>query len=354
MARPRLDRPNFRLGQRGDRFYVTWWADGRKQRVSTGTADKQAALRFLAQFAAGFGTPAPPETPTIGAILDGYLADRKGHVAAFATLEYACAALRRHLGDLEPDHLTTERVRFYRQRRRAEGAPAPGGKRRPLSDGTVIRELVTLRAALRWAVKERWIAAEPTIQTPTAPPPRDRWLTRDEAGRLLAGARQTHVRTFLSLALYTVARSGALLGLTWDRVDFRGGIVDLGRGTGNKGRAVVPMTPELRKALRAARSLATSDYVVEHGGDKVGSIKTGFAAAARRAGLTEVTPHTLRHTGATWMAQAGVPLWQIAGFLGNSVEMVERVYGHHHPDHLKAAAAALSGPLAQKTRARKS
>ena len=55
-----------------------------------------------------------------------------------------------------------------------------------------------------------------------------------------------------------------------------------------------------------------------------------------------MTPHTLRHTAATWLMQAGVDLWEAAGFLGMTAETLERVYGHHHPDHLKNAARGIS------------
>jgi hypothetical protein len=39
--------------------------------------------------------------------------------------------------------------------------------------------------------------------------------------------------------------------------------------------------------------------------------------------------------------QRGVPMWDAAGYLGMSRETLERVYGHHHPDYLKAAMEAL-------------
>jgi Phage integrase family len=58
--------------------------------------------------------------------------------------------------------------------------------------------------------------------------------------------------------------------------------------------------------------------------------------------MGRVTPHTLRHTAATWLMQRGVPIWQAAGFLGMSAEMLERTYGHHHPDYLKGAADAIT------------
>jgi integrase len=347
MARPRLKQPRYRLVLRDGRFYVRWWSNG-WHRVSARTADRREAERFLAQLVAGTLEPPAPEQPTIGAILDGYLADRKPLVSSYATLEYACAALRRHLGDLAPEHLTTTRARLYARQRRAEGYAA-GDRRKPVANGTIAREIVTLRAALRWAVNARWIASAPAVEAPSAAKPRDRWLTRDEAARLLTACHAPHVRLFVALGLYTAARAGALLALTWDRVDFAAGVIDLGDGAGNKRRNPVPMSDALRPYLLEARSGATCDSVIEHGGRAVASIKTGFIAACRRAGLEDVTPHTLRHTAATWMVQAGVPTPEVARFLGNTEKMIEKVYGKHSPDYLRAAAAALTGPSAPKT-----
>jgi integrase len=59
------------------------------------------------------------------------------------------------------------------------------------------------------------------------------------------------------------------------------------------------------------------------------------------AGLgADVVPHGLRHTAATWLMQAGVPLAEAAGFLGMTVAVLEAIYGHHHPDFQSAAANA--------------
>ena len=350
MARPRNAVPNFRLTQRGGRFYVAWWADGRGQRVSTGTADLGAARRFLADFAAGFATPEPPPSPTIGAMLTEYLADRKGHVASYATLEAATNALRRHLGDLSANALTKERALFYARQRRAEGyevGPPDARRRKPVADGTITRELVTLRAAFAWARGAGWSVGQPVIPVPPAAPPRDRWLTPAEAARLLDACRAAHVRLFVLLALHTAARAGALLALQWRQVDLERRRLDLGPAVGKKGRAVVAINDALLPALEAAHEGRTGDAVIETAaGEPVASIKTGFRAAARRAGLPGVTPHTLRHTAATWMAQAGVPLRDVAAVLGHKDStMVQRVYAHHHPDHMRAATDVLSAVL---------
>ena len=201
-------------------------------------------------------------------------------------------------------------------------------------------------------MSERWIAQAPYIETPGNTPPRERWLTRDEAARLLAACQAPHVRLFVALALYTTARAGAILTLTWPAVDLAAGLIDFGAGRGHKRRAVVPIAAPLRPLLAEAQAGATGPAVIEHAGAPVASIRTGFAAACRRAGLHSVTPHTLRHTAATWMAMSGVSLAEIARMLGNSEAVAARVYAKHSPDYLRDAVAALSGPAAPETHAR--
>ena len=75
-----------------------------------------------------------------------------------------------------------------------------------------------------------------------------------------------------------------------------------------------------------------------HRRSQIGDINNGFTSLVKAAGLPpDVTPHTLRHTAATWLMQSGADLWDSAGFLGMSVATLEHVYGHHHPDHQRTA-----------------
>ena len=95
------------------------------------------------------------------------------------------------------------------------------------------------------------------------------------------------------------------------------------------------------------RGVVTSHFV-EWQGAPVKSVKTGFRHAVELAGLWgKVTPHTLRHTAGTWLMQRGVPIWQAAGYLGMSAEVLERTYGHHHPDYMRAAAHAITSKQQQ-------
>ena len=197
------------------------------------------------------------------------------------------------------------------------------------SPGTVRRELGVLRAAINHAHREGRITRTVAVHLPDRPEPRDRWLTRQEAAALLKAARQTskarlHLPLFILIGLYTGQRKEAVLSLRWSQVDLAAGRINFnpaGRQRTNKRRPHVPIAPRLLPHLRRARLRGTDlGFVIHRDGHRVGDVKKGFAAACRRAGLEKVSPHTLRHTTATWMMQAGTPIWEAAGFLGMTPE----------------------------------
>lgn len=107
------------------------------------------------------------------------------------------------------------------------------------------------------------------------------------------------------------------MDLVAGRIDF-----DIsGRKRTNKKRGKVPIPPRLLPHLRRARRRGTDlGYVLHIDGEHIGDIKKGFAAACERARVEGVSPHTLRHTAATWLMQAGTDPWQASGFLATSLE----------------------------------
>ena len=303
-----------------------------RKRISAQTKNRRAAEQFLARFIATADEPVG-EIPTAGQVLAAYQADRETRVRSPNSLRFAVRGLA-PLGDLFPSQLTPAAVRAW-------------AKARGAAPGTVLREVGVLRAAMAWGVEHQWIPAAPVISNPVpAPPPRDRWITKAEAERLLAACREPHVRVFVMLGLMTVARSGAILAAKWGQVDWKRRMIDYGAGHGNKRRAIVPLNAEAFEMLKAAKRLACSDYIVEFRGDAVKSVRTGFREACRRAGLADVTPHILRHSGATWAVQEGIPLREVARMLGDSEATTERVYAKHAPEYLRRATGALQ--LAKK------
>ena len=82
-------------------------------------------------------------------------------------------------------------------------------------------------------------------------------------------------------------------------------------------------------------------YVVHFRGRKIDRPCSSWDRVRKAAGLADyVTPHVLRHSRATTLMKAGVPLWEAAKSLGMSVAVLESTYGHHHPDWQKDAANA--------------
>ena len=126
-------------------------------------------------------------------------------------------------------------------------------------------------------------------------------------------------------------------------MDFEKGRIRLSKGEGRrKGRATVPMTDSLRKALREAYELRTGDEVIEYGGEPVASVKKAFRRAVARAKLKDVSPHVLRHTAAVWMIEDGASLAEVGQFLGHTdLKVTYRVYARYTTEHLRKASRAL-------------
>lgn len=301
--------------------------DGKTERVSLRTADLGKAKRALADWLA------KPSGETVGELVASYLDDKDKTAIRAVDLRGAWKQAEAHFAHLRPDQITRDICRTYRAERYAAG-------RKP---NTVRKELEVVRAALNFHKR----GEHAVFELPPPPPPKERFLTKDEVRRLLKATRRfPHVRAFIALSIATGARQSALLELTWDRVDFKRGIIKLARGEAGdeqmKTRAIVPMNKRARRYLRVLREAATCNHVIEWGGHRVLSIKKGFRAACLRAGVKGVTPHVLRHTAASWLAMAGVPMFDISRYLGHSdTRVTERRYAHLSPDHLRKAADVL-------------
>ena len=152
--------------------------------------------------------------------------------------------------------------------------------------------------------------------------------------------------TSILIAMTTGARAGAILGLTWGRVDMERGridFVDPERAETKKRRAVVPVGVPVITALRDARQYAQTPFVIEYMGKPVASITTAFRRAARDSGVRPVpTPHLLKHSVVSWLAEAGRPLDEIADLTATNRATVLRIYRKFSPEYLRGVADYLS------------
>jgi integrase len=205
-----------------------------------------------------------------------------------------------------------------------------------------------------------------SVLLPAKRPPRERWLDRSEAAALLRACWRSrynkHIAKFILVALYTGRRCAVISSASYHKeqgrpwVDLRAGFLRPPEGANitKKRNPPIPLPGKLLIHLRAWHRSGDA-YVVRWGTDSAKRVGPTMKKIALDLGLGDkVTPHCLRHTSATWMMMAGSDLWEAAGYLGMTVQTLERVYGHHRPQHLSGAknAFAKMPRLAPLSRAR--
>lgn len=300
----------------------------------------------------------------LGAILDWWSGRTLGDVRRSTCLAYVA-------------HRVQQPIKSFKDVSRARMV-SPAGARRELED---------LSAATSWWAAEHPLSRKVTFTYPekASESPRDA-LSRAQVAALLRAARgarmrdgrwqptsastrsnRAHLTRFVLLGVYTGSRPGVLPKLRWSPSD-ESAWVDLDRGwifrrgrreldQPNKRRPMhrIPkrLLGHLRRwrrqdealnAKRAENGLAPVDTVLHHGGRSLtGRVRTGYEGIVADAGLPEgVTPHWQRHTCATWLMEANVPLSRSAQYLGMTVRTLEKHYGHHRPDHQSDIGRALA------------
>lgn len=344
MSRP-PEGPKLRPNQkRGGTFYIYWTDEqtGRSRERSTGTRDLAEAHQAIAEWLekrdpgpVRWDGPRRSSQASIADVLAIYADEHAAeHTSAPATVHYAIKALLSWWGDRPCDYVKPETCRAYVKARTFS-----------VASSTAARELSVLRAALGYAHRNGKLVDRPFVELPGRSPGRDRWLSRSEAARLLWESRRwpearDHLPLFILLGLATGARSGALFDLRWTQIDFDRDRIDFnppGRRQTAKRRPIISMPRRLRWFLLRAHARATSPYVLAYKGQKLASVKRAFRNACARAALVGVIPNTLRHTAGTWLAQAGVDLRIVGGWLGHSTQRTTELYAHHSPEFLRAA-----------------
>ncbi len=362
---------------------------------------EQALAAYIAQKwtppqrATGDG-PSHPADVLVADVLALYVRERAPQLADPVSTAGRVKALLTWWGDKTVADVKRSTCQAYAAARagqpfaRATKSEAP----RLVTEQGARRELEDLSAAIGHWHGEHPLTVRPKVWLPLKPEsPRDA-LTRAQAAALLkaalgwrkgpggrwrrllgsARANRDHLRRFVLIGLYTGTRPGLIPRLAWSEsahapwVDLATGVI-YRRGRAErehrtKRRPLVKLPRRLAAHMarwkrldeaRAARALAAAEAagdaapaipntVLHHGLNPIaGRIRRGFRQIAADAGLPpDVTPHWMRHTCATWLMDAGVPIWEAAAFTGMTPSTLERHYGHHRPEHQERARKALS------------
>jgi len=321
---------------------ASWVIRDGKAFVGTGcsTGDRTGAEQRLYAYIADKHRPSRshdrrPSEINVADVLTIYMTDRGAAVARPNELGQRVTALLAFFGDMRLGQVNGKSCRAYVAHRGAGTAAR--------------RELEDLRAAINHHRREGLCSEIVEVTLPEKPPARERWLTESEAARLLWAAwkggqgKRKHVARFILVALYTGTRATAICQAAM-RPTVGRGYVDLDRGVfyrrapgareTKKRQPPVSLNVRLVHHLRRWHAKGKSvGAIVEWKGEAITRMNKAFRNAAVEAGLPGVTPHVLRHTAITWAMQNGADRWEAAGMFGVTMEMIERVYGHHRPDH---------------------
>jgi integrase len=336
-----MHQPQEGVYRRPDSRY--WWinatlSNGKRVRQSAGTENRQEAEAFLAKIKLDayrevhFGIK--PERSWQDAVVrflavKGMLRDVKGYCGL-------CRRLDTYLGGMMLNQINGDMIWNIIQ----------GELKRGNKIATINRHLAVTRAILRMARDEwQWIDSVPKIRLLSGEVERDRWLSHDEADRLIAEC-PPHLAALVRFALTTGCRASEITGLEWNRVDLERQTAWLDKTKNGTPRGI-PLNHDAIKVLEALKG-GHPRYCFTFRGEPIKRAITNHAwyAAVERVGLGDFRFHDLRHTWASWHRQAGTScdeLKELGGWKSRS--MVDR-YAKFATEHLAVAANRIdSGQL---------
>lgn len=202
-------------------------------------------------------------------------------------------------------------------------------KEKESSPARANRYLALIRAILRRAAREwEWIDGAPAIKLYPEPKRRVRWITREEAERLIALLPQ-HLAAMVQFSLATGLRQANVAGLTWSQVDLQRAVAWIHPDQAKARRAIpVPLNEEAVSAVRAQLGKHSTHAFTFRSRPIRQTNTRAWRQALRKAGIQNFRWHDLRHTWASWHVQAGTPLHALQELGGwESPEMVRR-YAH--------------------------
>lgn len=317
-----------------------WWIaatlpDGTRIRQSAGTEQREEAEALLAKLTLEayrqqhFGIK--PDRSWQEAVLR-YLSV-KAMLKSYADIQRICRMLHPYLGELKLSQITGDVVWQVIQ-----GEMNKGNK-----PATINRYLALIRALLRMARDEwQWIDSIPKIRLLPGEVERDRWLTREEAARLI-GVCPPHLQALVRFALATGCRAREITGLEWKRVDLQRKTAWLNQTKNGTPRGV-PLNKDAVAVLEAQLG-KHPEYCFTFRGKPIRwqVSNSAWVEALEKAGIHDFRFHDLRHTWASWHRQAGTTCDELKDLGGwKSRQMVDR-YAKFATENLATAAARIEG-----------
>jgi len=209
---------------------------------------------------------------------------------------------------------------------------------RGLANATINRYKSALSVVFRYACQQYNLPLNPVQLIPAKPEDnhRVRYLSTLERKRLLSACKEADwpkLYLLVLIAIITGARRGELLGLRWDDIDFERQTAYV-QTTKNGQPKVLPLTDDVIKRLTKFKLQdSTLIFNSEIKPDKAFCFNKQWKKALNEAEVNNFRFHDLRHTTASYLAQSGASLLEIADVLGHKQISVTKRYAHLCIDH---------------------
>ena len=296
--------------RRGQIFWIAYYVRGKQHQESCKSSDRRVAEKLLLQREIEAEQDKLPnfkaERTKWDELAEDYL--REYRITGYSSLKRAkqhVTNLKPHFGGMKAHDITSNHInKFIDKQKDAE-----------LANGTINRQLSALRRMFNIGAKQTppKVLRIPHIKMLKEDNVREGFFEHDEF-LALRGALPEHLRPVVTLAYYTGMRKSEILGMKWDQVDLREGIIRLSqRDTKTRQARTIPMNDEvwgLLVARKRDRDLQFPDmpfafYTPE--GEPIESFRKAWITACKKAGLKGKLFHDFRRTGVRNMVRSGVP-----------------------------------------------
>lgn len=330
------------------RIYAAGTKGGPRVQVTLpkGTTRTEAEAIYrndAAKAAARRGRPIPKRL-TFKDAADEYLAVQRLRLAegTYVNLERIAGQLvalfgPRPVGSLRPSDVAT-----YQRARLAEDVKA----------STVNGEVVWFLAIVRKMVAFGWLDRDPlppgSVESLPTPAPKTEFFRAEEWEAFVEALedRRPEAVDFFRALVLTATRVGELVALTWGGVDLAAKRITFEMPKKRGEPKSLPITPELSEILESLpRGIGKARVFTRPDGSPwtTSQLRTVFYTARDAARLRKsLSVHSVRHTAASWAAQAGVPLLEIKATLGHSNLSQTVRYSHLSTEHLSEAVEAVA------------
>ncbi|MHC4250242.1 MAG: tyrosine-type recombinase/integrase [Planctomycetota bacterium] len=326
-------------------WWIDWYEGGRRRRKKTAVSTKTEAKRLLEKVKAKM-------LPRELGLFDPKLSCAELVTRYLNALQGTRSRSTYTSAELSLRHFFT----WCRAKTAAKLTPelaenfAAKRKKDNVSVRTINIELTNLKACLNWGVGNGLIPRNPLARLKRLKGEskgRTRFLSEDEIRRLLQAAKDTVYHDIFYVLIRTGMRKSELAHLRWEDIDFTHSLIRVGGHRDEHGtddtkthkERHLPMDTDLAEVIarQIRRRGCPHVFGTANGTVRANNFNRELKKHAGRAGIDDVTLHTLRHTFASHLVMNGTDLPSVKELLGHSNIQMTMRYSHLAKEHLRSA-----------------